>query len=96
MFTLIYHNGQFNRPDTLVPFLQSNVGGYPSLQVDCITPFPGTKDDLIKAVCDYLNKVDSDIEVTYNVKSYPRTETNSKGIFVNYLAMQIYVQQKYK
>lgn len=95
MFTLIYHNGQFNRPDTLVPFLQSNVGKYPSLQVDCITPFPGTKDDLIKAVCEYLNKIDPDIEVTYNVTSYPRTETDTNVGFVNYLVMQIYTQERY-
>lgn len=94
MFTLIYHNGQFNRPDTLVPFLQSNVGGYPSLQMDCITLFPGTKYDMVKTVCEYLNKIDPDIEVTYNVTSYPRTETNSNGGFVNYMEMQIHVQQK--
>ena len=77
-----------------MPFLQSNVGCYPSLQVDCITPFQGTKDDLVMAVCEYLNKIDPDIEVTYNVTNYPRTETNSKDVFVNYLAMQIHVQQK--
>ena len=80
----------------MVPFLQSNVGGYPSLQVDCITPFQGTKYDLVKAVCEYLNKVDPDIEVTYNVTSYPKTESNSKSDFVDYLAMQIHVQQKIK
>jgi len=39
MFTLIYHNGQFNRPDTLLPFLQANVGMSPLIQVDCIMPY---------------------------------------------------------
>ena len=27
MFTLVYHNGEFNRRDTLLPFLQDSVGG---------------------------------------------------------------------
>lgn len=92
MFTLIYHNGQFNRPDTLVPFLQSNVGGYPSLRVDCITPFPGSTDDLVKAVCDYLNKIDPDIEVNSNVVNCSSTESSSKGDYVDYLVIQIHVQ----
>ena len=33
MFTLIYNNEQFNRPDTLVPFLQSNVGKDALIQI---------------------------------------------------------------
>lgn len=61
------------------------------LQVDCITPFPGTKDDLVGAVCDYLSKMDPEIEVIPNVTQYPIAETNIKGSFVNYLAMQVYV-----
>lgn len=93
MFTLIYNNGQFNRPDTLVAFLQSNVGEFPLLQVDCITPFPGSKDDLEKTVCEYLSKMVSDIEVTPNVTQFPSTESNEKGDFVNYLALQVYVQR---
>ena len=94
MFTLIYHNGQFNRPDTLLSFLQSNIGEYPLLQVDCITPFCGRKDDLVNAVCEYLSKIVSYIEVTPNVIQYPSTESNEKGDFVYYLALQVYVQRK--
>ena len=102
MFTLIYNKGQFNRPDTLVPFLQSNVGEYPLLQVDCVTPFPGSKDDLERAVCEYLSKIVSDIKVTPNVtdiKVTPNvtpessTERNAKGDFVDYLALQVHVQR---
>ena len=93
MFTLIYNKGQFNRPDTLVPFLQSNVGEYPLLQVDCVTPFPSSKDDLERAVCEYLSKIVSDIEVTPNVTQFPSTESNEKGDFVNYLALQVHVQR---
>ena len=93
MFTLIYNKGQFNRPDTLVPFLQSNVGEYPLLQVDCVTPFPGSKDDLERAVCEYLSKIVSDIEVTPNVTPESSTERNVKGDFVDYLALQVHVQR---
>ena len=93
MFTLIYNKGQFNRPDTLVPFLQSNVGEYPLLQVDCVTPFSGSKDDLERAVCDYLSKIVSDIEVTPNVTPEYSTERNAKGDFVDYLALQVHVQR---
>lgn len=96
MFTLIYNKGQFNRPDTLVPFLQSNVGEYPLLQVDCVTPFSGSKDDLIKAVCEYLSKIVLDIEVTPNITPESNTESNANGKFVNYLAMQVHVQKTNK
>ena len=92
MFTLIYNNGQFNRSDTLVPFLQTNIGAYPLLQVDCITPFPGRKDDLVKAVCEYLSKIVLGIEVKPNITPESNTESNEKGDFVNYLALQVYVQ----
>ena len=37
MFTLIYFQGTFNRPDTLVPFLESHVGMNPIIQIDCVT-----------------------------------------------------------
>ena len=93
MFTLIYNNGQFNRPDTLVPFLQSNIGEYPLLQVDCVTPFSGRKDDLVKAVCEYLSKIVLDIEVTPNVTPESNTESNQDGNYVNYLALQVHVQR---
>ncbi len=90
MFTLIYNKGQFNRPDTLVPFLQSNVGEYPLLQVDCV----GSKDDMERAVCEYLSKIVPDIEVTPNVTQFPSTEINEKGDFVDYLALQVHVERK--
>lgn len=93
MFTLIYNKGQFNRPDTLVPFLQSNIGESSLLQVDYITPFPGSKEILAKAVCEYLSKIVSDISVTPNVTQFPNTESNEKDDFVNYLALQVHVQR---
>lgn len=94
MFTLIYNNGQFNRPDTLESFLQSNIGEFPLLQVDCLTPFPGRKDDLVKAVCEYLSKMVSDIEVTPNFTPVSNTESNEKDNLVNYLALQVHVLRK--
>ena len=39
MFTLIYNNGELNRPSTMLGFVQANVGKSPLLQVDCLTPF---------------------------------------------------------
>ena len=78
MFTLIYNKGQFNRPDTLVPFLQSNVGEYPLLQVDCVTPFPGSKDDLERAVCEYLSKIIPDISlIILHCKSMYKEQLNT-------------------
>lgn len=94
MFTLIYNNGQFNRPDTLVPFLQSNIGESPLLQVDCITPYKGKEADLIRDVCEHLSKVVSSINVTYNMTQNASTESNSNGFFVNYLLIQIHVEEK--
>ena len=94
MFTLIYHNGQFNRPESLVPFLQSNIGEYPLLQVDCITPYKGKEKDLIRDVCEYLSKVDSSINVTYNITQNASTESNSNCDFVKYLVIQIHVEEQ--
>ena len=96
MFTLIYNKSQFNRPDTLVPFLETNVGEYPLLQVDCVTPFQGRKEDLIKAVCEYLSKIRTDIEVTPNVMQNLNTERKEIVDFVNYLVLQVHVQRTTK
>lgn len=60
--------------------------------MDCVTPFPGSKDDLERAVCEYLSKKVSDIDVTPNVAQFPSTESNAKGDFVDYLALQVHVQ----
>ena len=94
MFTLVYLHGQFNRPDTLLPFLQNNVGKNPSLQIDCIEPYKGTVEDLQEEICTYLSKIDSQIEVLPNVVQYPKTESTEKGNVVNYLAMQVIVRQR--
>lgn len=94
MFTLIYSNGQFNRPETLPSFLQSNVGMSPLLQVDCITPYKGTKQDLINDVCEHLNKIDSQIEVTYNISCELESTSQNEDCEINYLVFQIQVNQR--
>lgn len=94
MFTLVYFHGKFNRPDTLLPFLQSNVGQDPLLQIDCIEPYKGTVEQLKKNVCEYLSKIDPQIEALPNVELYPSTESTTKGDVVNYLAMQVLVRQR--
>ena len=96
MFTLIYYQGKFNRPETLVPFLESNVGNDPLMQVDCVTPYEGTEQDLINEVCDYLNRIDPQIEVNYNVTMSKNSESSTGGIKVNYLAIQLRVMASEK
>lgn len=56
MFTLIYHNGQFNRPDTLLPFLLANVGMSSLIQIDGIMLYKGMAGQLMDYVCEYLSK----------------------------------------
>lgn len=94
MFTLIYNHGEFNQPDNLLPFLQSNVGEWTLIQVDCITPYPGTKEELIQVICEYLNHVSPDIEVTYNITNESETTSSNAKKEVNYLVMQIHVTQR--
>ena len=94
MFTLIYFQGKFNRPNTLVPFLESHVGMNPIVQIDCVTPYQGTEQDLIKDLCEYLNGMDSQIEVLYNVTMSKNSETSNEGTKINYLAVQLQVNSK--
>ena len=88
MFTLIYFQGKFNRPDTLVTFLESNVGKDSLMQIDCVTPYNGTEHDLIKELCEYLNVINSQIEVIYNVTMSENSESSINGTTVSYLAVQ--------
>lgn len=64
------------------------------LQVDCITPYKGKEADLVRDVCEYLSKVEPTIMVTYNMTQNASTESNSNGFFVNYLVIQIHVEEK--
>ena len=79
MFTLIYHNGQFNRPDTLLPFPQANVAKSPQIQIDCIMPYMGTAGQLMDEVCAYLSKPDPQIEVWPNLILNRSTESTASG-----------------
>ena len=94
MFTLIYHNGQFNRPDTLHTFLQTNVGKSPQIQIDCIMPYNGTAGQLMDEVCAYLSKLDRQIEVWPNVILNRSTERTSTGQSGSHLVFQIDVRSK--
>ena len=94
MFTLIYHNGQFNRPSTLLPFLQANVGKSPQIQIDCIMPYIGTAGQLEDAVCAYLSNLNPQIEVLPIVILNRSTESTSKGQIVSYLVIQIDIRSK--
>lgn len=93
MFTLVYIRNQFNRPDTLLPFLRSNIGQSPLLRIDCITPYQGTPQDLINEVCTYLSSVDPEIEVAYNVTRTAST-VGGNPQNVEFLEIQINVTQR--
>ena len=94
MFTLVYINNQFNRPDTLVPFLKSIIGQSPLLRIDCVNPYHGTVDEIIREACDYLSSVCPQIEVIYNITQNVSTETNEDGNWVHFLVMQITVSER--
>lgn len=93
MFTLVYIRNQFNRPDTLLPFLRSNIGQSPLLRIDCITPYQGTPQDLINEVCNYLSSVDPEIEVAYNVTRTASTDGGNPQS-IEFLEIQINVTQR--
>ena len=94
MYTLIYNNGQFNRPDTLLPFLQANVGQSPQIQIDCIRPYNGTAEQLEDAVCIYLSKLDPKIEVLSNLILNCSSESTEVGQVVSYLVLSIDVRNR--
>lgn len=94
MFTLIFLKGKFNRPETLVPFLQSNVGEWPLIRIDCVTPYKGTKDELADEVCRYLNTIVPELEVKYNLTQNSSTELTNKGSFVTFMVIQVHIAAK--
>lgn len=94
MFTLIYFNGGFNRPDTLRSYLQTNVGCDTLLQIDCVSPYKGMTNDLADEVCQYLNGIDPMIEITYNFVQNASTESNCNGWLVHFLVVQLNIKTK--
>ena len=92
MYTLVYFNGQFNRPNTLLPFLHANVGMSPQIQIDCIMPYKGSVELLMDDVCSFLSKLDSHIEVIPNVIPICSSERIGTGRVVNYLVAYIDVR----
>ena len=89
MFTLVYFNGKLNKPDTLSPFLHSNVGKNAMLRVDCVTPYKGTEQELIKEVCEHLNRVDLQIEVSYKMTQNVSADLSKTIQHVNFLVIQV-------
>ena len=94
MYTLIYNNAHFNRPNTLLPFLQANIGKSPQIQIDCIMPYKGTAGQLMDVVCAYLSKLDRQIEVRSSVILNRSIEITLTGQIVSYLVIEINVQSK--
>lgn len=93
MFTLVYLNGHFNRPDSLLPFLRGNIGQSPLLKIDCITPYEGTADEFANEVCKFLSQIDPEIEVTYNLIQNVTTESKGDRRIVTFLVTQIYCRE---
>lgn len=94
MFTLVYIKNQFNRPDTLLPFLQSNIGESPLLQIDCISPFQGTEQELIHDACNYLNTIDPRIVVKYVATQNLSSDVSNKESVVNFMVIRVFVTRK--
>lgn len=89
MYTLVYLNGNLNRPDTLSSFLQANVGKSPLIQIDCVTPFQGSPDELAEKVCSHLNNIDQQVEVKLQEIKNASTEAAKTDQMVFFLVLQI-------
>lgn len=94
MFTLIYQNGQFNRPNTLQTFLQTNVGKSPQIQINCIMPYKGMAGQLMDDVCEYLSDQNSSIKVIPNTIQNRSTAVTENGQMVSYLVIQVHVMNR--
>lgn len=94
MFTLVYLNGNLNRPDTLPSFLQSNVGKSPLLQIDSVTPFQGTPVELAEKVCRHLNAIDPQVEVKIQAIKNASMEITKAVQQVNFMVVQIMIANK--
>jgi len=64
------------------------------LQVDCVTPFYGTEQDLIDEVCNHLNSIDPIIEVKYNFTQNISNEIINNNELVLFFVIQIQVSQR--
>lgn len=91
MYTLVYLNGNLNRPDTLPSFLQANIGKSTLLQIDCVTTFQGSPDELAEKVCGYLNAIDPQVEVKLQAIKNASTEVAETGQWVNFMVIQIQI-----
>ena len=94
MFTLVYFNGKLNKPETLSPFLHSNVGKNAMLRVDCVTPYKGTEQELINDVCKHLSRMAPNIQVTYTVTCESEASSRNSGDEISYLVIPIQVNQR--
>ena len=94
MYTLVYLNGNLNRPDTLPSFLQANVGKSALIQIDCVTPFQGTTDELTEKVCCNLNTIDPHVVVKLQAIKNASTDVAKMGQQVNFMVLQIQISNK--
>lgn len=91
MFTLVYLNGTLNRPDTLQFFLQAYVGKSPLIQIDCVTPFQGSDEELAEKVCNYLSIIDPQIVVRLQKIKNTSTDDAKIGHRVNFMVIQMLI-----
>ena len=94
MYTLIYMDGHFNRPETLESFILSNAGASPLLRIDCLTPYKGSEQDFIHDVCKYLSSITPHYMVSYNMTQNVSTEERDGQPFVNFLVIQILITER--
>ena len=91
MYTLVYLNGNLNCPDTLSAFLQTNVGWSPLIQIDCVTPFQGTADELAEKVCNHLSTIDPQVVAELQEIKNTSTDDAKIGHRVNYMVIQMLI-----
>lgn len=94
MYTLVYLNGNLNRPDTLPSFLQANVGKTALLQIDCVTPFQGLAEELDGRVCSHLNSIDPQVEVKFQELKRCSTDSAKNKQQVYFMVLQIEIAKK--
>lgn len=94
MYTLVYYNNHFNRPDTLECFIQSNVQHFPLLRIDCLTPYKGSEKDFIHNICEYLGRICPDYEVKYNETQNASIEDKEGALFVHFIVIQLQIRFK--
>lgn len=64
------------------------------MQIDCVTPFQGSAEELAERVCCHLNTIDPMIEVSQTEMKNTSTEVSKTNQLVLFLVIQIRIDNK--